>query len=93
MNQPRYEATESRCWKNARTGMTASIYGAAPYTSDADAKDWSVITVGYTVKDNVQGTVGIGRKPFATKAEAETVAGEMEERRLATIKAAEARQK
>lgn len=77
----RYEVIESRCWKNARTGASASIYGAVPYQSDAETEGWSIVTLGYTIRDNVAGTVGIGRTPFATMAEAEQVAAQMEGRR------------
>lgn len=78
---PRYEVIESRCWKNSRTNQTASLYGAVPYQFDAEAEGWSVVTVGFTIRDNINGTVGTGRKPFATRAEAETVAQAMEELR------------
>lgn len=76
----RYEVVESRSWKNSRTGATASLYGAVPYQRDAESEGWAVVTNGFTIQDNVRGTVGIGRKPFTTKAEAQTVADEMESR-------------
>lgn len=63
---------EAKHWKNARTGRTASIYGAVPYTSAAESADWQIVTSGYTWElDN--GTVGFGRKPASTREEAEEV--------------------
>lgn len=79
----RYEAIESKVWKNARTGATASIYGAVPYDTNAEAEGWAIVPVGFTIRDNVRGTVGIGRKPFDTMAEAEQVAADMEGRLVA----------
>lgn len=58
---------ESKRWENKKTGQTASLYGSLPYYDDG--KDWKVVTVGYTVQ-NDNGTVGNGRIPFKTLAEA-----------------------
>ena len=66
----RYEVIESKAWKRD-DGRTASLYGAVPWTSPSEEKRWKVVTRGYTVRDNVQGTVGIGRQPWATRAEAQ----------------------
>ena len=66
----RGEIIESRRWKNARTGATASIYGAVPWTRQGDRDDWEVETVGYTIQWE-DGTIGIGRAPFPTREEAE----------------------
>lgn len=62
----------SRRWRNRVTGATASIYGAAPYVSDADKADWEVETAGFTIQWD-DGTVGNGRPPYATEAEAQAV--------------------
>lgn len=63
---------ESKHWKNKMTGETASIYGAVPYWNDAKKNQWSIETRGYTWKlDN--GTIGLGRKPVKTYAEAKEV--------------------
>jgi hypothetical protein len=67
----RYEIIDSRHWKHA-SGATASLYGAVPWSNEADRVNWRIVIVGYTVRDNVRGTVGIGRKPFETYNEAET---------------------
>lgn len=63
---------ESRHWINSQTGATASIYGACPYTTEADKQNWSIQVRGYTWRlDN--GTVGLGRQPAKTRAEAEEI--------------------
>ena len=59
----------SRRWKNARTGVTASIYGSLPYVNEAQKAEWSIVQVGFTWQmDN--GTVGLGRVPAKTMEEA-----------------------
>lgn len=63
------EVIESKRWKNTVTGATASIYGAVPYTSEADKGRWVVETVGYTWRRE-DGTVGLGRVPAKTLEEA-----------------------
>jgi hypothetical protein len=65
-----YEVIESKAWKH-KDGQTASVYGAVPYLSDAEKHNWKIETLGFTVRNNKTNTVGIGRKPWATKAEAE----------------------
>lgn len=60
---------ESKRWENIKTGQTASIYGAVPYTSELDKDNWKIEISGYTWKlDN--GTIGLGRTPVKTKEEA-----------------------
>lgn len=51
------------------SGRQASIYGAVPWTTEADKPNWTMETRGYTwaVSD---GTVGICRAPAKTYAEA-----------------------
>ena len=66
----RYEVIESRHWVNSRTGATASIYGAVPWTHDAHAGDWRVVSVGWTIRDLRTGTAGCCRPPFPTAAAA-----------------------
>jgi hypothetical protein len=66
----KFEIIESKHWKHI-TGRTASIYGAVPWTSSDDAGNWSIMSAGWTVRNNQTGTVGTGRKPFQTKEEAE----------------------
>ena len=62
-------------------GRTASVSGAVPFYTEAEAASWSVVPVGYTVYNRATGTTGTGRAPFATAAEA-----------LAWVAAAEARE-
>jgi hypothetical protein len=59
----RYEIIEAKRWVHT-DGRTASIYGSCPYVSDSDKANWSIQTVGWTIRDNKTNTVGLGRKPF-----------------------------
>jgi hypothetical protein len=86
----RYRVIESKRWVNKMTGATASVYGAVPWSSGADKPNWSVETVGWTVEDMKNGTVGIGRPPWKSKSEAQRWADE-ENERLAEIAAMYAR--
>lgn len=52
------------------TGRSASIYGALPWRNEVEKADWTMVTEGYTI-EHPDGTIGIGRKPFATAAEAQ----------------------
>ena len=65
------EVVPSRRWKH-RNGATASPYGAVPWTGAPGNRkeDWSKETVGWTIQWG-DGTVGIGRQPFKTQAEAQ----------------------
>lgn len=63
----RYEVIESKKWFNYKTRQSASVYGAVPYQSDEEKKDWEIVTGGYTIKDNKTNTVGSGKPPFETK--------------------------
>lgn len=66
----RYEVIESKQWVRD-DGITASIYGAVPYTSDLDRGRWRIEMCGWTIFDKVTNTVGVGRRPFASREEAE----------------------
>lgn len=66
----RYEVIEHCVWLRD-DGRRASIYGACPWTSDADKLRWVIFSDGYTVRDNVSNTVGLGHVPWKTKVEAE----------------------
>lgn len=63
----------SRRWKHKATGATASLYGAVPWSgAPGDRKeDWVLEDVGYTIQWE-DGTIGVGRPPFNSKAEAES---------------------
>jgi hypothetical protein len=78
-----FEVIESEVWRS-NTGRTASIYGALPWISEAQriSEGWEMVTTGYTVRDTVANTVGIGREPWKTRAEAQAwVDARAEERR------------
>jgi len=81
---PRYTVIPRQYWLNFKNGATASLYGAIPWTREADKSNWQVVSVGFTVRDNVRGTVGICRKPWDTEAEAHVWA-DAENARLAAI--------
>ena len=62
-----------KMWKNIRTGRTASLRGAVPFTDSQSQRDWSVEQFGYTVQVNRDGliTTGLCFLPFnASKEEA-----------------------
>jgi hypothetical protein len=75
---------ESRVWENSLTGRTASIYGAAPWVGPRP-DGWSVVTRGWTWEmDN--NTIGAGRVPAKTEAEAEAIMAEWNGRLDATAR-------
>lgn len=73
------EVVEAKRWKNAKTGEVASIYGAHPATTEAERADWEVEVVGFTWR-LADGTVGLGRPPAKTRAEAEAVMAQINAR-------------
>lgn len=62
----------SRVWVNAKTGKRASLFGAVPWVSGPQPAEWQVKDQGFTLEMS-NGTVGYGRVPLATKAEAQAV--------------------
>jgi hypothetical protein len=76
-----YEATPSRLWRRD-DGRTASPYGACPWTSKAEAARWKLEQVGWTVRDNQTGTIGLGRVPFKTEEEAQEMASRLNAGRM-----------
>jgi len=66
----RYEIVKSRHWKHS-SGKTASIHGAAPYYTEEEKQEWEIVDSGWTIYDYHFNTYGMGRKPFATREEAE----------------------
>lgn len=72
----RYEVIESKRWQHS-DGRTASIYGALPWVSEADRAGWQVVTVGWTVRNPINGQVGIGRPPCKTRDEAIALAAKL----------------
>jgi hypothetical protein len=55
----------ARVWKHT-SGLTASVRGACPWTTEADKLNWKMVNVGWTVV-HPDGTSGLGRKPFLTR--------------------------
>ena len=47
--------------RNTVTGQTVSLGGSAPYTNDADAKNWVVVESGWTAEYNDNGRITRGR--------------------------------
>lgn len=66
------EIIPHRHWQNVRTGATASVFGAVPWTSARERDEWTLISAGYTWRRS-DGCVGLARKPAATRQEAEAV--------------------
>lgn len=81
----RYTVIESKRWI-ANDGRGASVYGAVPYRSAAEKErdGWRVECVGWTLRNEDNGTVGIGRPPFETKEAAENHLQLMRDRGLAS---------
>jgi hypothetical protein len=69
----KFEVIESRAWRHV-SGATASIYGAAPWTTAADKDNWTIEARGWTVRNPHTGQVGACRQPFATRDEAQAYA-------------------
>lgn len=69
--EPKYEVVESFAYRHKVTGQKAGFYGAFP-GAESDRHNWEVISQGWTLRNRREGTIGIGRMPFKTKAEAET---------------------
>lgn len=74
----RYEAVPHRLYRNLTNGATASIYGAVPWQTDGEAKNWRVVENGWTVHDRVNNTTGVYACPSgSSKEHAETVADKL----------------
>jgi hypothetical protein len=69
----RYEVIESKCWRHT-SGRAASIYGACPWLCDAERPEWSLEVRGFTIRDNLTNTVGLGRVPWSTREQAQAFA-------------------
>lgn len=66
----RYEVIECILWRRD-DGKTASPYSVTPWqTADEEAR-WSSSIVGWTVRNPYTGEIGVGRKPWTTREEAE----------------------
>lgn len=63
-------------WQHTN-GSTASLYGAVPWTSQADKPNWQIVTIGYTwqvVDGRGSVTIGLGKMPVKTLEEATAIA-------------------
>lgn len=58
------EIIQCRFWRRD-DGARASVFGAVPWTSDAERPRWQIVTDGYTLRwsDGTVGTYGHGRCP------------------------------
>ncbi len=63
---PRYEPVEARIMSHP-DGRIASPYGAHP------GPGFRLVSMGWTIRDNLCNTVGLGRKPYASLQEAREV--------------------
>jgi hypothetical protein len=61
---------DAKKWVNKKTGQTASIYGAVPYSNDEH--DWEIKHCGFTWEMD-DGTIGFGRQPVKTELEANEI--------------------
>lgn len=68
--RPRYEVIEAKVWRRD-DGRTVSPYGACPWTTDSEKARWTLVSVGFTVRDLWSGTIGVGRKPWTERADAQ----------------------
>jgi hypothetical protein len=80
MTQP-FQVIEARRYVH-KSGRTASIYGAAPWRSEAEALDWRSEVTGWTVRNPYTGEIGACRPPFATRGEAEAFAARVTPSRI-----------
>lgn len=60
-------------YRHTPTGNTASIHGAMPWYGHGEQHEWVLEKVGWTWQLS-DGTIGLGRAPAKTKAEALEVA-------------------
>jgi hypothetical protein len=70
----KYEVVESKVWKHKVTGRLVSLHGASPWENPADRANWEITVTGWTVYNPLTGEYGIGRKPWATRFEAQQFA-------------------
>ena len=61
----RYEVVKSLKWQHT-SGNYASFYGATPWGMNiAEKENWSIVTLGYTIRDNKNNTIGNGKPPVS----------------------------
>ena len=67
------EVIETKHYKHV-SGRTASMWGAAPWTSEADRANWTLVPSGWDIIWTGDGTFGRCKPPFKTKEEADAFA-------------------
>ena len=65
------EVIPAERWRHI-SGRTASMYGACPWTTDAERGEWTCEPIGWTWQ-RADGCIGLGRVPAKTREEALTV--------------------
>jgi len=75
-----FEVIPYRLWVRD-DGAKASVYGSVPWTSDAERERWAMETRGWTIRDNLSNTIGLGRPPFDSQTEAESFAEKLNAKR------------
>lgn len=68
----RFEIVPSRRYRNIQTNATVSIYGACPWCSESEKSAWVTETVGFSIRGNHTGTIGMGQIPAKIFEEAES---------------------
>lgn len=75
----RYEIIPHKFYLRERDGLKVSIYGACPWGSDAEKKEWQTVTDGFSIRDRKQGITLNGGKTMQEAEERknrlETLAG------------------
>ena len=67
----KYTVVESKVWKHT-SGRTASIY-CCPWTRESERKHWTIVSRGWTIRNNAQNTVGYGQPPLESRNEADAL--------------------
>lgn len=78
------EPVEHFVWFNENADRTASLFGSCPWFDGSGEENWAKVSKGYTLKvthKDGSTTYGLGRKPFATEAEANAAANKINERK------------
>ena len=73
-----------RVWFNASANRTASIFGSCPWFDGSGEENWEKIEKGFTLEvEHKDGSItyGLGRKPYATEAEATEAADKINGRK------------
>jgi hypothetical protein len=86
-NWKRYTVEESRSYRHKATERKVSIFGALPWRGDAEKLEWELVVNGFTIRDHNANTVGCGRAPWTTQAEAQTIADRWNEEYLGRVEA------